>query len=605
MSVPREVIEQIRERIELSDLIGEYVRLKRDGSGARFKGLCPFHNERTPSFSVSNDKGFYYCFGCHASGDAFKFLTEHTGMSFHEAVATLADRAGVELPQYEQRDPEEEQRLKRGQEAYYRIMSTANAFFQERLRSHEGQTALQYFYDRGLNDDIIARFQLGFAPDGWTNLVPSLCQQGIPPAHLVRAGLARVRDGHTAQDQANLYDAFRNRVMFPILALNGKPLGFSGRALSPDDPAKYINSPETRFYTKGENLYGIHAGRHGIRMRDQAVLVEGNFDVVALHAAGIDEAVAPLGTAFTARQAQRIGRFCQRVIIAFDGDAAGRKASYRALEVLLEEGIDDVRWLLFDEKQDPDSFVQNLGGEALRGKIDKAPMMLQIVLDEAIADAVRNPDPTIRKQAMFRAANWLRRIPDAYVAEKFREEIARRLVMQVEDIQKAEQQQRRQEPRDKENEDPTPHIVTRIALTPHEQALIQAIDASPDRLERIANQQLYRVMRTPRFGQSLQILAQRWLEGARSWRVFIEELQDKAVAASMMAVLAGDAIDASTGDDEFETLISEFTQLWIQNRSSAIEMELADADRNGEDDRVSALLQELERLHAYQNVHGD
>lgn len=600
MAVPREVIQQIKERIQLSSLIGEYVRLTRDGGGDRSKGLCPFHNERTPSFSVSDDRGFYYCFGCQASGDAIKFLTEHTGVTFMEAVESLAVRAGVELPKYEAADPEEDQRRRRGQEAYYRVMSASNAFFRAQLQTEAGQDARAYLQQRGIDAETIDRFQLGYAPAGWRNLTDAMCTQGIPPAHIARAGLARTRKDQDFRKQESLYDAFRDRVMFPILALNGKPIAFSGRALAADDPAKYINSPETRFYVKGENLYGLHAARRAMRQREQVVLVEGNFDVVSLHAAGIEETVAPLGTALTARQAEQLGRFCSRVILAFDGDHAGKKASLRAFEVLLEAGIHDVRWLMFEADEDPDSFVRARGGELLRERVDNAPMMLEMVLENALAETTINPDPTVRRHAMSEVATWLARVSDPYVAQMWREEMARRLMIPVESIRREEvaaksKSRRWDEPVGDERQD-----VEIVKLTHHEQALVLSIDAQPQRLDRVARQQLYRVMLTPRFGNALEFLARSWSEGANNWNVLIEELPDRSVASAIRAVLAGDAIQVSTGDEEFETLLLEFQQRWVRARATEIEAKVSEAARNNPDD-VPKLLEELERLFGYLN----
>lgn len=601
MTVPREVIQQIKERIQLSSLIGEYVRLTRDGGGDRSKGLCPFHNERTPSFSVSDDRGFYYCFGCQASGDAIKFLTEHTGMTFIEAVESLAARAGVELPKYQAADPEEDQRRRRGQEAYYRVMSASNAFFRKQLAADAGAEARAYLKQRGIDDETIERFQIGYAPDGWTHLTDALCGQGIPPAHLARAGLARTRKDQDFRKRDALYDAFRHRVMFPILALNGKPIAFSGRALSPDDQAKYINSPETRFYVKGENLYGLHAARRAMRQREQVVLVEGNFDVVSLHAAGIDEAVAPLGTALTPRQAEQLGRFCPRVILAFDGDRAGQNASLRAFEVLLEAGIHDVRWLQFAATEDPDSFVRAHGGEALRARIESAPMMLELVLERALAETVANPDPTIRRQAMSDVATWLARVSDPYVAQMWREEMARRLMINPEAIRREESATKSQTRRwAEESAGEAEQLPEIVKLTQHEQALILAIDAQPTRLNRVARQQLYRVMLTPRFANALEFLARSWAEGADNWTVLIEELPDRSVASAIRAVLAGDAIRVSTGDEEFETLLLEFQQRWVRARATEIEAQVSRAARDNPDD-VPRLLEELERLFGYLN----
>lgn len=599
MRVPREVVERIRESVVLSQLIGEYVRLTRDGGGTRHKGLCPFHSERTPSFNVNDDRGFYYCFGCQASGDAFTFLTQHTGVSFIEALELLAHRTGIELPRTEQADPEQSAQDREGREAYYGLMIAANRFFMDSLQREGAQEARDYLASRGIDEETASVFQLGYAPDSWNALVDTLCDQSVPPPYLLRAGLARQREGQPASQRSGVYDAFRHRVMFPVIEINGKPVAFSGRALAADERAKYINSPETKFYTKGRHLYGIHAARRAIRTLDQVVLVEGNFDVVSLYAHGIQEAVAPLGTALTPRQAEILSRFTARVVLAFDGDRAGRTASKRAFEVLLEAGVEDVRWLQFKENEDPDSYVREHGGDALRQRIDSAPMMLELVLEECLAETMVNNDPTIRSQAAQNAAEWLRRVKDPFVAQQWREEVARRLQAAPAVIEQAERNAQRKAEKQYRPPETKNDAIEPVYLTRHEQALVLALDATPSRLERVHRQQLYRVMMTPRFRKSLEIIAQKWSEGANAWRALIEELEDKAVAAAMLGVLAGGTLQVSTDDDAFDILLKEFQERWVRARSKEIERDLTRSHREGDAEKVSELLTELERLHRF------
>lgn len=600
MRVPREVVDRIRESVVLSQLVGEYVRLAREGSGTRYKGLCPFHSERTPSFHVNDDRGFYYCFGCQASGDAYSFLTEHTGVSFMEALEQLSARTGIELPKIADEAAAQGQQDREGKEAYYRVMTLANALFMRSLEAPEGEQARSYLQSRGIDEETARLFQLGYAPESWDALVNELSGQSIPAGHLVRAGLARQRDGQSASDRSGIYDAFRHRVMFPVLEINGKAVAFSGRALSSEERAKYINSPETKFYTKGQHLYGIHAARRHIRERDQVVLVEGNFDVVALHAHGVTEAVAPLGTALTPRQAEILSRFSKRVVLAFDGDRAGRVASRRAFEVLLDAGIEDVRWLQFADGDDPDSFVREHGGDALRQRIESAPMMMALMIEESLAETLVNNDPTIRSQASQAAADWLRRIRDPFTAQAWREEVARRLQAAPSVIAQAESVARQRAARQyREPEAPETPAIEVLALTRHEQALVIAIDADPSRLDRIARQQLYRVMMTPRFGKALEKVAQRWSGGAETWRVLIEELDDRGAGAAMLGVLAGGALQVATDDDAFDTLLKEFQVRWVRVRSKEMEAELARFHREGDNAKVSEILEEMERLHRF------
>mgnify|MGYP002620767103 FL=1 len=375
MSDSRHIVDEIKSKIRLSELIGEHVRLRRDGSGVRAMGLCPFHNEKSPSFSVNDDRGFYYCFGCGAKGDALTFLQDHVGLSFREALQQLADRTGVELPQ--QRGPEDraaQQRARSAREAYQEVMGFARDLYVQTLwETQAGAPGRAYLEERGIDRETAERFQLGMAPDSWDTLVREARARRIPSSWLERAGLAKARQGRAGGDEQDAgssradgghYDLFRNRVMFPILDVSGRVLAFSGRSLDPNDRAKYINSPETRFYVKGEQLYGLHAARAGIRQGGSAVLVEGNFDVVALHARGITRAVAPLGTALTPQQVQLLKRFAERVVLAFDADRAGRAAARRAFEVLLDERLLDVRYVRLPDGQDPDDVVRDGGAAA-------------------------------------------------------------------------------------------------------------------------------------------------------------------------------------------------------------------------------------------------
>ena len=593
MRYSREILDQIRERVRISELIGEYVRLTRDGGGGRLKGLCPFHNEKSPSFSVNEDRGFYYCFGCHATGDIFQFMTQHLGMTFAEAVANLAARGGVELPAASAVDDEKEKRDRAGREAYFQVTGFARDFFVNALQGPSGEEARAYFERRGVDDDTLRRFQLGYAPEGWTHLVDAAAGERMPGAWLERAGLARSKEGR-------FYDAFRHRVMFPVLDISGKPLAFSGRALNPDDGAKYINSPETRFYTKGDHLYGLHEARKGMRARDQVVLVEGNFDVVSLHARGIDEAVAPLGTALTPKQVALLRRYSRRVVLAFDGDRAGRAAAVKAFETLLQEGVDEVHIVAFDDGDDPDAFVARMGGAALRQKIEDAPSMISVVLDEAVSPGVRDGDPLARRRAMEDAARWLRRLGDPFVRQQWREEVARRLNVDLQLVERAERAQNRTDSRHIPEQNLAEEgIVERLRLSPYEEALILVLEASPSRLERVARQQLYRIMPTARFGFALEALARAWMEGASDWRVLIEALDDSGVTAAMLSVMAGKAMEVGTTDEDFETLLGELQNLWVRTRSTMLEEELARLFREGDHDGVHRVIAEQEALRKF------
>ena len=405
-------IAQVRERTDIVALIGESVRLTRRGRS--FLGLCPFHKEKSPSFSVSAERGYYYCFGCKEHGGAIDFLMKLEGKSFPEAVRTLAERAGIEI---EETATENERReadaARRAKDDLYAVNGLAAMYYEHCLRGGPGARvhplahhAAAELSRRGLAlpppgemspvVDTLQAFRIGYAPYAWDGLTSFLQKQGISPAVAERVGLLVPRSqgpGH--------YDRFRHRLMFAVIDVQGRVIAFSGRALpeptedelrplgmksfnKPEEkPAKYINSPESPIYTKGEHLFGLYQARQAIRQSGEAVLVEGNFDVVALAARGIANVVAPLGTAFTEPQAKLLKRFAASVTIVFDGDTAGKKATWAARIPCRQAGL-NARAADLPGKTDPDEFTQKHGAPALEAIVKNAPSLKQYLLDKLL-----------------------------------------------------------------------------------------------------------------------------------------------------------------------------------------------------------------------------
>ncbi len=345
--IPREFIDELLNRVDIVDVIDAHVPLKK--AGKDFVACCPFHTEKTPSFTVSRNKQFYYCFGCGASGSAIGFLMEHLHLGFVEAVHDLAARVGLTVP--EEAGPERAPR--RELEPLYQAMDEACSWYRRQLKEHPGAgRAVDYLKGRGLSGEVAARFELGYAPPGWDNLSGAL--SGVPPEVLERAGLLirREEGGH--------YDRFRDRVMFPIRDRRGRCIGFGGRVIGTGEP-KYLNSPETPIFHKGRELYGMHL--LGRSSADHVLVVEGYMDVVALAQYGVDNAVATLGTATTREHLERLFRVSHHLVFCFDGDAAGRRAAWKALEQtlgVLREGR-TVDFLFMPEGEDPDSLVRSEG----------------------------------------------------------------------------------------------------------------------------------------------------------------------------------------------------------------------------------------------------
>ena len=376
--IPAGFLQDLIARVDIVEVVGRHVELKRGGSN--LMGLCPFHAEKSPSFSVSPAKQFYYCFGCGASGDALRFLTEHTGMSFVDAVTELAQGVGMQVPQ-EDVSPEERQRRQRLSErrlSLTDVLQRAAAFYRQQLR--QSPQAIAYLKARGLTGEIAARYGLGFAPPGWRTLA------GVYPSYddplLEEAGLVRSPDDEEdGAEEKRRYDWFRERIMFPIRGVPGEVIGFGGRVLDDSKP-KYMNSPETPVFSKGRELYGLFEARQPIREKGYALVVEGYMDVVALAQSGFGNAVATLGTACTADHVQKLFRFTDSVVFSFDGDAAGRRAAGRALEAALPHATDlrQIRFLFLPQEHDPDSFVRALGADAFEREIERAvPLSRQLV----------------------------------------------------------------------------------------------------------------------------------------------------------------------------------------------------------------------------------
>jgi len=358
----RSVVNEVRSRTDIAELVGQYVPLRK--VGARFVARCPFHEERTPSFHVSPDVGLYFCFGCKASGDALRFYEQMEGVNFPEALRVLAEKAGVQLP--ESRDPEriaEDKRLRDLGERLHTVCEAAAVYFEKCLLDEPfSEIARAALEDRGISPEVSAQFRLGYAPARWDGLTEHLRELKLSPSDAETAGL--LLPGRSGSP----YDRFRHRLMFPIFDRGGRVVAFSGRILPtseeipegivPEETGKYVNSPETPLYRKGELLFGLSLARMSIRQRERCLLVEGNFDVVQMHQHGFSETVAPLGTSFTEAQAKLLRRFTENVVLLFDGDEAGRNAARTAHAVCAKVGL-IARVGVLPPKSDPDSYLRS------------------------------------------------------------------------------------------------------------------------------------------------------------------------------------------------------------------------------------------------------
>lgn len=358
MFYPDELIEEVRSRNDIVDVISGYVHLQK--KGANYFGLCPFHNEKSPSFSVSRSKQMYYCFGCGAGGNVFTFLMEYENDTFPEAVKALADRAGISLPEADESEEAKREQSKRSR--LLAINKEAAKYFYFQLRAKQGEPGLHYLRKRQLTDETIHRFGLGYANKTADDLVRYLKGKGYSEELIREAGLCNTDEKH------GMYDKFWNRVMFPIEDINHRVIGFGGRVMGDGKP-KYLNSPETPIFDKSRNLYGLNFARSS--RKGNIILCEGYMDVIAMHQAGFNQAVASLGTAFTLGQAGLLKRYAKEVLLSYDSDGAGVKAALRAIGILKEAGLTG-RVINLEPYKDPDEFVKNLGAEAFQERIDNA-----------------------------------------------------------------------------------------------------------------------------------------------------------------------------------------------------------------------------------------
>jgi DNA primase len=426
-----QILDEIRSRADIVEIVGQFVNLKR--AGEHWKGLCPFHSEKTPSFTVNPKRGIFHCFGCGVGGDAFGFLMRQDRLAFPEAVRTLAQRAGVELPT--QRAPEVEGKL----EGLRRVMSLATQFYTDALWGRDGAKARTYIEGRGVDLEVARRFGLGYAPEGWNALLTQMAKEGVTEAELVAAGLALPR-----QNAPGFYDRFRGRLLFPIRDLQGRVVAFGGRALGAEEP-KYLNSPETALYVKGQMLYALDVARESMRQKNRAVVVEGYLDCLMAHQHGFTETVAALGTAFTAAQLGLLRRYADEVVSVFDADAAGQKATSR-LEEMLTDVMDlrnlgwavsrtgsfekadyfPIKVALLPEGHDPDSLLRAEGAPAFQSRLDAARSVLDFALERTLGEEDLGTARG-RSTAHARVALLLSKVANAEEATALARQGARRL----------------------------------------------------------------------------------------------------------------------------------------------------------------------------------
>ena len=456
---PANFIDDLKAQADIVQVIQDVVPLKKAGSS--YKGLCPFHSEKTPSFHVNRDKGFFHCFGCATGGDVVKFVELYDKLSFPEAVRALAQRFGLTVPESD--DPERDRQLGTEREALLKLHELTQAYFRDQLNQERGAPARAHLHRRDIRPATIDQLGLGFAPPQRNALTRYLLDAGQPRDLLLKSGLVVQREG------GQTIDRFRNRLMIPISRDTGSIVAFGGRALAADQQPKYVNSPETVLYTKGRTLYGLHLTKQDVRRLGYAVVVEGYFDFAQTLQAGVKPVVATCGTALTDRQARLLKRFCDKTLLSFDPDAAGQSASARSGELLVAEGF-QVNVVLLSAGEDPDTFVRQHGADRYLAKLKTSQPYLEYVLERAASgrDLSRDND---RREFLTDMLAVAARIPDPATRDHFADRLAHRAQV-MEQVVRTEI---RRAAVDRRTDVPTEVRATQATLRPAEKGLVWAV----------------------------------------------------------------------------------------------------------------------------------
>ena len=413
--IPQDIIDRVRDSADIVDVVSQYVDLKQ--RGPNYFGLCPFHNEKTPSFSVASAKQIYYCFGCNSGGNVFSFLMDYQQIPFPDAVKALAERYNI---------PISIERSEGDSELYsslYKLHDIAMNLYQDNLFSSSGKNALNYLKDRGLNEDIIKQFKVGFAEDGWDQLVKKCKGRGFTQSQIVKSGLF-------TQSEKGVFDRFRSRIMFPIFHPSGKPIAFGGRIFESDDPAKYLNSPETPLYKKSNVFYGLHATRDAIRKEGYVVLVEGYMDFLKLYQSTIYPVLSVSGTAFTSKHANSISKVTNRVILLYDGDEAGGNAAIRAGWALLRSGL--IPSVVRPPKGlDPDDWIDRSGKSEILSEIQSPMDYIDFHIELTRGDKLTGTD---RQQYIINIAREIKGIEDGVIRNDLLKIISEKLGIEEHDL---------------------------------------------------------------------------------------------------------------------------------------------------------------------------
>ena len=577
--IPEDRIEEIRNRINIVDLVSEYITLKK--AGRNYLGLCPFHREKTPSFTVNAEKQIYHCFGCGEGGNAFSFLMKINNMTFPEAVRHLADKLGVTLPSREFTAEEKSRRDLR--ESLIRANQLAAVFYEKTLRSAAGARGREYLERRGIRPAVAETFRLGYAPDGWRGLRDHLQREKVSLKHAEQAGLL------VARSDGDAYDRFRGRLMFPIEDISGSVIAFGGRIIGDGEP-KYLNSPESAVYVKGRNLYGLSRAKNAVRKDDTLIIVEGYFDLLALWNAGLSNVVATLGTALTREQVDLIRRYTGSVAVTFDTDAGGKAALERSMSLFLERGL-KAKAVVLPEGKDPDEFVSLHGRDAFLEEIRRARALVDYYIDEVIGTG-RSIDE--RRDAWKAALPFMTGIADPVERGQFMQRVAERLGVDEELVRR---EVSRLEAAQTRPESPPARRVTG-PIDAVELNLVRMMIESPERVRDVDRDNILACFTSgplKSLGESI-VESHRRGQPARLAEL-VERVGDRTVREKLLETsLTAGTPDDALRDRLFDDTVRKIRQRWYKEKQRDLRVRLLRAQEAGDQDLCNRLLDEKERL---------
>ncbi len=576
--IPEDRIEEIRNRINIVDLVSEYVTLKK--AGRNYIGSCPFHKEKTPSFTVNAEKQIYHCFGCGEGGNAFSFLMKIGNMTFPEAVRHMAGKLGITLPSREFTPEEKNRQDKR--ETLLRVNHLAAVYYARSLRSPAGARGKAYLEKRGIKPETIETFQLGYAPEGWRNLRDHLQREKVSLKHAEQAGLL------VSRKDGDFYDRFRGRLMFPIEDVNGNVIAFGGRIIGEGEP-KYLNSPESPIYVKGRNLYGLARAKNAIRRDETLIIVEGYFDLLALWNHGIQNVAATLGTALTREHVDLIKRYTGSVALTFDADAGGKSALERSMSLFLERGL-RARAVVLSDGKDPDEFVSKHGKEAFLEEISRARALVDYYIDEVIGHGTNIDD---RRGALKGAIPFIAGISDPAERDQFMKRVSERLGVDEELVRREVSHH----PAGRQEEAPAPRQAT-IGIDRVELALIQMMLENPSKVRDVIEGNILFFFTS----DALKNLGETIAAGHRSGQSprlaeLIDRIENRAIRDKLLELtVAASQSESSVSDRLFDDTVRRVKERWYKERQRDLRVRLLRAQETGDQELFNRLLDEKERL---------